>query len=118
MTAADNEIENHESPTFAPWLPASSIEDPLESLHIAGDVDLQLKIRSLCKEYKDIFSNELPSIAASIPPFDMVVDDKMWKTRHNRAPPRPQSTANHAEIVKQIRILEEQGIIEKSHSTF
>jgi hypothetical protein len=106
VTSAENEIETHESPTFAPWLPASSITDPLESLQIAGDADLQSKIRSLCEEYKDIFSNELPSTPASIPPFDMVVDDKMWKTPQNRAPPRPQSTANHADIVKQINILE------------
>ena len=118
VTVAENEIETHESPTFAPWLPASSIQDPLESLHIAGDEDLQSKIRSLCEEYKDIFSNELPSTPASIPPFDMVVDDKMWKTPQNRAPPRPQSTANHADIVKQIKILESQGIIEKSQSSF
>ena len=37
-TSADNEIEIHESPTFALWLPIASIHNPRASLHIAGDV--------------------------------------------------------------------------------
>jgi hypothetical protein len=47
VASAEHEIETHESPTFAPKLPASSITDPLESLHIPGDADFQSKIRSL-----------------------------------------------------------------------
>ena len=116
-TAADDELDEHETSTFAPWLPTIS-SDPIASLHIAGDEDLQSKIRSLCLDFVDIFSNELPSAPARIPPFDLVVDDSKWHTPRNRAPPRPQSTSNHADIVRQIKVLEEQGIIEKSQSAY
>ena len=116
-TAADDELDDHETSTFAPWLPTIA-SDPIASLHIAGDEDLQSKIRSLCLDFVDIFSNELPSAPAKIPPFDLVVDDSKWKTPKNRTPPRPQSTSNHADIVRQIKVLEEQGIIEKSQSAY
>ena len=118
-TAADNELDNHESDTFAPYLPnVSKDDDPLASLHISGDDDLQSQIRSLCEEFRDIFSNELPSTPASIPPFHLVVDDSRWEHNRNRGPPRPQTTANNADIVRQIAILEKQGIIEKSSAVY
>ena len=87
-------------------------------MHIAGDEYLQAKIRSLCLDFVDIFSNELPSAPARISPLDLVVDDSKWQTPRNRAPPRPQSASNHADIVRQIKVLEEQGIIEKSQSAY
>ena len=118
-TAADNELDSHESDTFAPYLPSVSKEvDPLASLHISGDDDLQSQIRSLCEEFRDIFSNELPPTPASIPPFHLVVDDSKWEHNRNRAPPRPQTTANNADIVRQIALLESQGIIEKSKAVY
>ena len=116
-TAADDELDDYETSTFAPWLPTIP-SDPIASLHIAGDEDLQAKIRSLCLDFVDIFSNELPSAPARIPTFDLVVDDSKWHTPRNRAPPRPQSTSNHADIVRQIKVLEEQGVIEKSQSAY
>jgi hypothetical protein len=89
-TAADKELDSHESDTFAPYLPSVSKEvDPLESLHISGDDDLQSQIRSICEEFRDIFSNELPPTPASIPPFHLVVDASKWEHNRNRAPPRP-----------------------------
>ena len=36
----DNVVDDHESSTFAPWLPTIA-SDPIASLHIAGDEDLQ-----------------------------------------------------------------------------
>jgi hypothetical protein len=69
----------------------------------------------LCDEFRDIFSNELPASLASIPPFELNVDDKLWKVSRTRTPPRPQSTANQADIVRQLAKLEEQGIIVKSN---
>jgi hypothetical protein len=87
-------------------------------LHISGDDDLQSQIRSLCEEFRDIFSNELPPTPASVPPFHLVVNDSKWESNRNRCPPRPQTTANNADIVRQIAILESQGIIEKSKTVF
>jgi hypothetical protein len=87
-------------------------------LHISGDDDLQSPILSLCEKFRDIFSNELPPTPASIPPFHLVVDDSKWESNRNRGPPRPQTTANNADIVRQIAILESQGIIEKSKAVY
>jgi hypothetical protein len=81
-TPADDDIDSHESDTFAPYLPSDlKIDDPLASLHISGDDDLQRRLRLLCEEFRDIFTTELPSNPASIPPFNLVVDDSQWE--HN-----------------------------------
>ena len=48
MTSADNEIEIHESPTFAPWLPTASIHNPRASLHNMLYLVLHL-LYSLCR---------------------------------------------------------------------
>ena len=55
---------------------------------------------------------------AKIPPFNLKVDDALWSVPKNRTPPRPQSTANQFDIVKQITELEKAGIIERSQSTY
>jgi transposase InsO family protein len=47
-----------------------------------------------------------------------VVDDSRWEHNRNRGPPRPQTTSNNADIVRQIAILEKQGIIEKSNAVY
>ena len=118
-TSADDDIDSHESDTFAPYLPSDSkIDDPLASLHISGDDDLQRRLRLLCEEFRDLFTTELPITPANIPPFHLVVDDSQWEHNRNRGPPRPQTTSNNADIVRQIAILEKQGIIEKSTAVY
>jgi hypothetical protein len=43
-TSADDDIDSHESDTFASYLSSDlKIDDPLASLHISGDDDLQLR---------------------------------------------------------------------------
>jgi hypothetical protein len=102
--AADNELDSHESDTCAPYLPSVSKKvDPLASLHISGDEDLQSQIRSLCEEFRDIFSKELPPTPAPIPPFHLMVDDSKWEHNRNRAPPQPKCTASNADIVRSDR---------------
>ena len=92
--------------------------DPLSLINISGDDDLQMKIRKLCYDFKDIFSDVLPSNPAKISPFDLKVDETKWSVSKKRTPPRPQSTANQVDIVKQITELEKAGIIEKSQSPY
>ena len=75
-------------------------------------------IRLLCIEYRDIFPNILSSQPASIPPFDLVVQDPKWRVSKNRQPPTPQSAANQKEITKQLNILTDQGIIEKCTAAY
>ena len=66
----------------------------------------------------DVFSDTISDSAANIPPFELIVDDNKWASPKNRTPPRPQSTANQVDIVKQISELESAGIIEKSSSPY
>jgi hypothetical protein len=98
---------------ISPWIEVFPDTDPLSLLHLAGDPDQQNKLRLLCNEFRDIFSNELPVEPADISPFDLNVDDSKWKVSRNRTPPRPQS-----DIARQTAVLEKQGIIEKSNVAY
>ena len=71
----DDEIDHDKTDTFKPWLPSPSIADVLSLIHISGDKDLQHRLRTLCKEFKDIFSYELPAAPAKIPQFHPTVKD-------------------------------------------
>ena len=84
----DDEIDRDKTDTFKPWLPSPSTTDVLSLIHISGDKDLQHRLRTLCKEFKDIFSNELPTAPAKIPEFHLTVKDREWRVARNRAPPR------------------------------
>ena len=55
-TPDDDETVFKKGDTFAPWL--TSV-DVLSLINIKGDSNLQENIRTLCTEFKDIFSNEL-----------------------------------------------------------
>ena len=114
----DDEIADHLNDSFSPWLDRFPSADPLSLINISGDEDQQNRIRLLCNEFRDIFSDVLPDRPADIPPFELVVDDTMWASSRNRTPPRPQSTANQEDIIKQITELEKAGIIEKSSSPY
>ena len=82
----DDEIDHDKTDTFKPWLPSHSDVDVLSLIHISGDEDLQRRLRSLCQEFKDIFSNELPAAPAKIKNFQLEVDDEKWRVPRNRAP--------------------------------
>ena len=118
MPADEDEVEESIKDSFSPWIDIFPDTDPLSLIHIAGDEVQQNKLRLLCNEFRDIFSNELSANPANIPPFDLNVDDTKWKVSRNRTPPRPQSTANQADIVRQLAKLEQQGIIEKSNAAY
>jgi hypothetical protein len=116
--AADvDEIDEASSDTLLPWSPRFFDTDPLSKIHVVGDEVQRKQILDLCEEYRDIFSNELDETPAIVPLFDLKVDETKWKVRANRAPPRPQTTANQADIVNQIKTLLQQGIVEKSQAS-
>jgi hypothetical protein len=116
--AADvDEIDEASSDTFLPWPPRIFDTDPLSKIHVFGDEVQRKQILDLCEEFRDIFSNELDETPAIVPPFDLKVDETKWKVRANRAPPRPQTTANQADVANQIKTLLQQGIIEKSQAS-
>ena len=66
----------------------------------SGDKDPQHRLRTLCKEFKDIFSNELPAAPAKIPEFHLTVKDNEWRVARNRAPPRAQNPTKHFSYVR------------------
>ena len=118
----EDDIDLASIDAFSHWNTESSENIPqtdvLSLIKISGTLEFQAQLRNLCYEFQSIFSNDLVSEAAKIEPFDMIVDDAKWKVSKNHSPPRPQSPAKQAEILRQTNILLANGIIEKSHSAF
>ena len=65
----DDDIDYDKTDTFKPWSSPSSNADILSLIQFSGDEDLQSRLRTLCTEFSDIFSNDLPKEPANIPPF-------------------------------------------------
>ena len=84
----EDDIDHDKTDTFKPWSSPSSNTDILSLIHFSGDEDLQSRLRTLCTEFADIFSNDLPKEPANISPFNLIVDNLKWKVGKNRAPPR------------------------------
>ena len=84
----DDDIDHNKTDTFKPWSSPSSNNDILSLIHFSGDEDLQSRLRTLCTEFSDIFSIDLPKEPSSIPPFNLIADNLKWKVGKNRAPPR------------------------------
>ena len=72
--------------------------DILSLIHLSGDEDIQSRLRTLCTEFADVFSNELPKDPADIPPFNLIVDDTKGKVGKNRAPSRSQSSVKQTAL--------------------
>ena len=62
-------------------------------------------MHALCKEFRDVFSNELPKEPARIPEFNLVVDDEKWRVRKNRDGPRTQSAVKQSALFKTVETL-------------
>ena len=108
----DDDIDHDKTDTFGPWSSPSSNTDILSLIHFSGDEDLQSRLRTLCTEFSDIFSNDLPNEPANIPPFNLIVDNLKWKVGKNRT----QSAVKQTELFKTLQILISQGIVKKSQS--
>jgi transposase InsO family protein len=129
-TLNDDDIDYEKTDSFTPFLPVKGSDlskknslfpdtlPLLQEILIEGDFDLQSKLVILITKFHHIFSNTLSSEPARIPPFDLIVDTKKWNNPKNRGPPRVQSPAKQAEILKQIDQLLSQGIIERSPASY
>ena len=71
----DDKRDHDKTDTFKPWSTPSSDTDILSLIHLSGDEDLQSRLRTLCTEFADTFSNDLPKDPADISPFNLIVDD-------------------------------------------
>ena len=85
--------------------------DLISKIELHGSLPLQKKLRDLCKNYTDIFSESVRSNPAQIPPMDLNIDSSKWKTSKNRGPPRPQSREKQKEIAKQVNNYLNLGVI-------
>jgi hypothetical protein len=98
-----------------PYFPENPL---LSAILIQGDEELVTALVSLIGRFSHLFSNTLAGPPADIPPFDLKVDLEKWNNPKNRGPPRVQSSANQAEIARQIDLLLSQGIIERSSASY
>ena len=96
----DDESDHDKNDTFKPWLPTPSTTDVLSLMHISGDKDLQQRLRTLCTEFRDKFSNELPAAPVKIPEFHLVFKEADWKVPKKRALSRSQSTVKQAALLE------------------
>ena len=67
----DDDMNHDKTDTFKPWSTPSSDTDIQSLIHFSGDEDLQSRLRTLCTEFSDIFSDELSKEPAKIPPFNL-----------------------------------------------
>ena len=92
--------------------------DVLDQVTIEGSVDLRCRIRVLLEKYRDVFATTLAPEPARIPAFELEVDIEKWEQFSNRGPPRVQSPAKQAEILRQVDELIKTGIIEPSTASY
>ena len=79
----DDDIDHDKNDTFRPWSTTSSDADILYLIHFSGDEDLQSRLRTLCTEFADIFSNDLPKDPADNKGVDNDIADSLSRLRRN-----------------------------------
>jgi transposase InsO family protein len=92
--------------------------DVLDLIQVEGTPSLKRRIRLILQRYRSVFATTLSPEPAIIPPFELEVDKEKWETFANRGPPRVQSPAKQAEILKQVDELLKAGIIEPSNASY
>lgn len=96
---------------------SSAETDPIDKIVVHGPTHLQNQIRMLCREYSDIFSENVKADPALIPPMELDVNMEKWRSNANRGPPRPQSKEKQKEISKQINNYIKLGVIKPVNSS-
>lgn len=96
---------------------ASPSGNLIDKIHLLGTPVLREKLRSLCNEFEDIFSETVKSDPADVPPMEIKVDLDKWQTGRSRGPPRPQSFERQEAIAKQVDLYKKLGVIEPSLAT-
>ena len=82
-----------------------------------GSPSLQSKLKTLVKEFIDIFATKVRRTPANVDPIEIVVDLEKWRLPCNRAPPRRHSEEKQKEIRKQVDALLKLGVIKESQAT-
>ena len=104
----------------SPWQHTADETKPLSELptKVYGTpAEIQNTIK-LLSDYKHIFSTELKTEPANIPPMEIPVDVEKWEAaRANKLPPRPQSILKQKETVRQIEIMKKYKVIRDSKAS-
>ena len=90
VTADDDEDEIPTSVvTFRPFTDIGTDKvDFLDKIEYGDNSSLNIRLRALCSEFKDIFSTSLPPKPAKLPPFSIDVPLADWEVPQNRLPPK------------------------------
>ena len=95
-------------------------EEDVIPTKIFGTPQMQQRIRTLCKEYRDVFSRAVRKQPAIIPPMRLTVDENRWRTDTkigNRRPARLQGTVRMTETKRQVQQMQDLGVIQHSGAT-
>ena len=112
--------------TFAPFLAEKPSQDDLpkgpedflNEITFEGDESFQKKLRELCSEYLDIFSDQLAEKPASLKPFEINIPLEFWEKDESRAPVRPQSSTKEAALKENLDEMLASGVIERSDAAY
>jgi len=63
-------------------------DEIIAMITFAGSPELQEQLRSLCREYFDIFSTSVRSVPAQVDPMVIEIDRTKWEVPRNNLPPR------------------------------
>ena len=89
-------------------------DDLLDLITFEGSPALQIKLKQLCAEFRDIFSTTVREQPAKVPEMSFEIIEQQWNHKRSRLPPRAHSSDKQAEILKQINSLLELDVIEPS----
>ena len=94
-----------------------SPDELLAMIQFAGPPEFQEKLRSLCREFIDVFSTSVRSLSAKVEPMVIDIDRAKWEAPRNRLPPRNHSAEKQLAIRTQIDALLRLGVIEESRAS-
>ena len=126
----DNESDGEEDAAFDPGLSemptyglpefnstGETQRDLIELITFTGTTELQVKTRALCEEFRHLFSLSVSTNPAKINPMHIQVDREAWCSNQNRGPPRPQTKSKQDDLVKQITLLLQLGVLNVSQAS-
>ena len=82
------------------------------------DESFQRKLRELCSEYSDIFSDQLAEKPASLKPFEFNIPLEIWEKDENRTPVRPQSSTKEVALKEDLDEMLASRVIERSDAAY
>ena len=93
-------------------------EDFLKEINIKGDESFQRKLRELCSEYSNIFSDQLAEKPASLKPFEINIPLELLENDDNLTQVRPQSSTKEAALMENLDEMLALGDLERSDAAY